>query len=121
MNNKINRSHERRMHLIYGGKTTSFEELLGKDKSASIHARNLQILPTEIFKMHQNMSSPIFSELFHRLDIGYNFRSNSNFAVPNLKSVFHKNMENLCLFKYSGGMEDYFVRSGLKIFFIQSF
>ena len=109
MNNKINRSHERRMHLIYGGKATSFEELLGQDKSASIHARNLQMLPTEIFKVHQNMSSPIFSGLFHRPDIGYNLRSNSNFAVPNLKSVFHKNMENLCLFKYAVGMEDHFV------------
>ena len=33
--------------------------------------------------------SPIFSELFRRLDICYNLRSNSNFAVPNVKSVFY--------------------------------
>ena len=35
------------------------------------------------------MSPPIFSELFRRRDNSYNLRSNSNFAVPNVKSVFH--------------------------------
>ena len=34
------------------------------------------------------MSPPIFSELFRRRDISY-LPSNSNFAVPNVKSVFH--------------------------------
>ena len=29
------------------------------------------------------------SELFRRCDISYNFRSNSSFAKPNVKSVFH--------------------------------
>ena len=32
------------------------------------------------------MSPPFFSELFSRRD---NLRSNSNFAVPDVKSVFH--------------------------------
>ena len=36
MNNKINRLHERCMRLIYGDKTSSFEELLEKNKSISI-------------------------------------------------------------------------------------
>ena len=35
------------------------------------------------------MSPSIFIELFRRRDICYNLRSNSNFAVPNVKSVFH--------------------------------
>ena len=49
-----------------GDKTSFFEELLEQDKSPSI-----------------------FIELFRRRDICYNLRSNSNFAVPNVKSVFH--------------------------------
>ena len=61
MNNKINRLHERCMRLIYGDKMSSFEELLEQDKSVSIHTRNLQMLTTEILKVHQNMSLPIFS------------------------------------------------------------
>ena len=47
------------------------------------------MLATEMFKVYRSMSPPIFSELFRRRDISYNLQSNSNFAVPNVKSVFH--------------------------------
>ena len=77
------------MRLIYGNKTSSSEELLEQDKSVSIHTRNLQVLATKMFKVYRSMSPPIFSELFRRRDISHNLRSNSNFAVPNVKSVFH--------------------------------
>ena len=89
MNNKTNRLHERYMRLIYGDKTSSFEELLEQDKNASIHTWNLQMLATEMFKGYRSMSLPIFSKLFRQRDICYNLRSNSNFAVPNVKFVFH--------------------------------
>ena len=52
MNNKTNRLHERCMRLIHEDKTSSFEELLERDKSASIPTRNLQILATEMFKVY---------------------------------------------------------------------
>ena len=42
------------------------------------------MVATEIFKVYQSMSSPIFSELFRRRDISYNLRSNSNFAMANV-------------------------------------
>ena len=64
MNNKINRLHERCMRLIYGDKTSSFEELLEQDKSVSLHTRNLQMLATDMFKVYRSMSPPSFSELF---------------------------------------------------------
>ena len=89
MNNKINRLHERFMRLIYGEKTSSFEEPLDQDKSVSKHSRKLQMLAKEMFKVYRSMSPSIFSELFRRRDICHNLRSNSNFAVPNVKSVFH--------------------------------
>ena len=72
MSHKINRLHERSMRLIYGDKTSSIEELLEQEKSVSIKTRNLQMLPTEMFKMYRSMSPPIFSELFRLRDISYN-------------------------------------------------
>ena len=89
MNNKINRLHERCMRLIHEDKKSSFEELLQQDKSVSIHTRNLQIMATEMFKVYRSMSPPIFGELFRRRDICYDLKSNSNFAIPSVKSVFH--------------------------------
>ena len=42
-----------------------------------------------MFKVCRDISPPIFSEIFHRRDINYNLRINSDFAMPNASSVFH--------------------------------
>ena len=52
MNNRINKIHEKTLRLVYKDeKNLSLDDLLKKDKSVSIHQRNLQILATEIFKL----------------------------------------------------------------------
>ena len=51
LNNKINRLHERCLRLIYNDKQLTFEELLEKDDSVSIHIRNLQTLAIEMYKL----------------------------------------------------------------------
>ena len=41
---KINRLHERCLRLIHSDKCSSYEELLVKDKSVSIHHKNIHVL-----------------------------------------------------------------------------
>ena len=41
LNNKINRLHERWLRTLYNDKTSTFNELLEKDNSVSIHYRNI--------------------------------------------------------------------------------
>ena len=77
------------MRLLDGDKSSSFEKLLEQDKCVTVHTRNLQILATEMFKVYRNISPPIFSEIFHGLDLNYNLRINSDFLMPNIRSVFH--------------------------------
>ena len=69
------------MRLIYGDKTSFFEELWEQDKSFSIHTRKLQIMVTKMFKVYLCL-------LLYR-DISCNLPSNSIFPVPNVKSTFH--------------------------------
>ena len=64
LNNKINRIHERALQITYNDKSSSFQDLLKKDNSVSIHHRNIRTLPTEIFKFLQGLSPPILSEVF---------------------------------------------------------
>ena len=90
INNKINRLHESCLRLLYGEKSSSFEKLLQQDESVTIHTRNLQILATEMLKVYRNISPPIFSEIFHQRGNNYNLRINSDFAMPNLRSVVHE-------------------------------
>ena len=46
------------------------------------------MLATEMFKVYQHISPSFFSEVFHRRDIDYNLRSNSEFVVPNVKAIY---------------------------------
>ena len=48
LNNKINSIHERALRITYNDSKSTFEELLSKDNSVSIHHRNLQVLATEM-------------------------------------------------------------------------
>ena len=52
LNHKINRLHERCICVIYNDSRWSYDELLNLDNSVSIHHWNLQILATEMFRVH---------------------------------------------------------------------
>ena len=58
------------LYLILFGtslnKTLSFEELLEKDGSVTIHIINLQVIATEMFQVYRNVSPKIVAELFHK-------------------------------------------------------
>ena len=57
LNDLINRLHKRALSLVYNDFSSSFSELLEKDKSVTIHHRNLQTLAYEIFKVKKNMEN----------------------------------------------------------------
>ena len=65
MNNKISRLHERYLFIVHSDKTSSFDKLLEKERSVTIHARYLQTLTTEMFKIYKNLSPVIITSLFH--------------------------------------------------------
>ena len=63
INNKINRLHERALWIIYSDFKSSFEGLLMKDKSFSIHERNNQTLATDVYTFLNGLS-PSFLNVF---------------------------------------------------------
>ena len=88
-NNKINRLHERCLRIIYNDKKSSFEKLLEKDGSVSIHTKNLQALAIEMFKTYKKLSPPIFQEIFHERENNYNLRNCSYFTIPAVNSTYY--------------------------------
>ena len=64
LNNKINYIHERTLRITYNDRTSTFEELLNKDNSVSIHHRNLQVLVTELYKVKSNMAPEMLNQIF---------------------------------------------------------
>ena len=49
-NNEANRTRKRALRALYGDYEFTFEKLLNKDKSMTIHKKNLQRLMVEIYK-----------------------------------------------------------------------
>ena len=87
---KIDRLQERCLRIIYNNKQSSFQDLLEKDSSASIHERTVQVLTTEMYKVSNNFSPPHINKIFElRNEHPYNLRQNSQFFWPLVKSVYH--------------------------------
>ena len=79
-NGKINRLHNQ----------SSFEMLLEKDGSVSVHNRNLQILATEMCKTKNDLSPLIVTELFEqRNEQHFDLRKNYQFTIPPVRTIDH--------------------------------
>ena len=81
MNYKINRIDVRALRLVSSDHVSSFDELLKKDRSFSIHHRNTQSLAIELCKFFHGLSPSIMKNVFHlNTNIPYNLRSRSELS-----------------------------------------
>ena len=63
-NNKINRLHERTLRILYKDNCRTFNELLVKDGSISIHHRNIHAVAIEMYKSKQGLSPELMKDIF---------------------------------------------------------
>ena len=61
---KINLLHERYLRIIYNNKVSTFEQLLEKDSSVSMHTRNLLFHAVEIVRVVKGLAPTIINDLF---------------------------------------------------------
>ena len=66
INNKINRLHERALRIVYSDSKYSFEGLIMKDNSFSIHESNIYILAIEIYKFLNGLCPSFLNNVFHK-------------------------------------------------------
>ena len=89
LNHKISRLHKRCLQIIYSDKKSSFDELLEKDESVSIHHQNIQNLGIEMFKVLNGESPQVVNEIFRvRDETSYELRRRSCFHIPSVNTVF---------------------------------
>ena len=86
VNKKINKIHERALRIAHKDSCTSFEDLLKKAESVSIHQRNLKLLAAEIFKTQSNLNLSFMKQIFVQKDVPYHHRSCRNTFAPRPKT-----------------------------------
>ena len=64
LNNQINRIHKRALHIVYKDYAASFDKLLSRDGTVTVHERNIQILATELFKIVNGDAPDIIKGVF---------------------------------------------------------
>ena len=64
LNNRINRIHERSLRTVYQDYKSSFEDLLEKDESFTVHERNIQTLCLELYKVAWGVAPEIMRLVF---------------------------------------------------------
>ena len=87
-NNKINLLHERALRMIYNDRISSFQDLLDKDNSFTVHHFNIQSLAIEMIKVTNNIAAIIIGDLFTTY-YSYNLPSKSMFVIPNVHTVLN--------------------------------
>ena len=84
LNNKINRLHERALRIVYKNENLTFQEILDKDHSVTIHHRNLQRLATEMYKIKNKESSLSVTSAGTR-----DSSTLDDFSVKTIKQIYH--------------------------------
>ena len=88
LDNKINNVHEKALRIVYSDYKSTFQELLDKDASFSVHHRNIQTLAIEICKHIHGLLSAIMGEVFKvNRTLSYNLRTQNDFSSRVPKTV----------------------------------
>ena len=88
INNKINRSHERALRIVYSDYKSCFEGILMRDNSFSIHERNIQSLAIENYQFFNGLSPSLLNNVFHKnISNSYDLRNHKELYSRNPKTV----------------------------------
>ena len=88
VNNRINKSHELALRLVYDDCETSFSDLPAKYRLFLVHHTNIQTLLLVMYIIKQNLSESRLEDLFNAVNGNYNLRSQSDYRVSGIKTFF---------------------------------
>lgn len=83
----LSKLHKHSPWIIYTDSTSSFYELLSKDYYFTIHHRNIQRLPIELYKRKENLSNEKMNWIFSRWILKYNVSTQTDFFRSSVSST----------------------------------
>ena len=85
LNSKINRLHKRALRLVYNDFASTFDELLEKDGSFTVHHSNIQVIAIELHKIIHGTSTSGLGDLLSRNN-NTQLRSRNEFSIPRVRT-----------------------------------
>ena len=85
-NKDRNRTNKSARRDLYGDYDSSFDQLLARAGSITVHQKNLQSLMIEIYKTMNNLNPSYIWEFFVKKDIPYNLRTKELCRLPSAQS-----------------------------------
>ena len=86
-NNLINQIHKSSLRTVYNDTGSTFQELLKRNRSVSIHHKNIQTLTTEVFKVVNSICPPIMKTFFDFRENRYNIRKFQEMRQQKVRTV----------------------------------
>ena len=92
--NLINVTHHKALCVRFNSFSHTFDELLTKSNSSSIHTKNLQLLVGEVYKSLNRLSPEIAWDIFTPKQSRYNLRQGSSLIIPKARTTRGTNSFN---------------------------
>ena len=77
------------MRIVYKDFKSSFQKLLAKDNSLTIHQRNPQKLVREIFKVKNGLAPELMNDVFKFVEKPYPLRTNEHFKMERIRTTIY--------------------------------
>ena len=94
INNRINNIYEFVLRITFRNYQLTFKQSLMQNGSVYIHQRNLQILPTEIFKTTNGLKPVIMEDVFKFKHLTNNFQNAETLNRSNVNSHKYRTETN---------------------------
>ena len=94
MNNMINKLQEHYLQIVYEDYTSSFDNVLKKDKNKTIHQRNIEKLSIQMYKIKNNTAPKIVSDLLPVNNNCYSPRRNADCVLSRPKLLVKIQRQN---------------------------
>ena len=87
LNTRINKLQERSLRILYRDDISTFEDLLVRDNSSTLHDHNIKLLAMEMYKAKHGIEPNLIGEFVTIREPRYNFRQISDFLKEKASST----------------------------------
>ncbi len=84
---KMEKIQERALRFLFNDKISSYEALLEKCKSTTLHLKRLKVIALEVFKSLHGLNPSFMKDMFNVKEISYNLRDPLQLVQPKFRKI----------------------------------